>query len=413
MPAATCPFCGIFCGDLVSENGRIDTRSCPKAEAGFSRPITHTGHSVGGRPVPLEEAVDAAAAILRDARQPLITGLSTDIRGLQGLIALADRSGAAYDRWQSSPQLANIAVQQRMGCMVGTLAEIANRADQILVVGRDPVPAFPRIFERVAENPTPLYRRHRPQINYIGPAALKPKVALAADIDIPADRLHEAALVLAAEAEGRKLPEAAGADLPLAALIGVTQRFRDAQYGSIWWDAAAFPATQAEMTIEALLRTVRAFNTTTRCTSLLLGGSDNAMGVVQATSWQAGWPMRIGFNEGFPRFDPYLFNAERMLAQGEADALVWVSTMTSAPPPATSIPTIALIGPDTELSAPPAVAFRVGIPGLDHAGEVARADGVIAMPLYKTRESNVPSVFSVASAIEERLAVHENQRSKP
>jgi len=409
MPAVTCPFCGIFCGDLAFENGRVDTSSCAKAETGFARPVTVTEHSVGGRKVPLAEAVDAAAAILRAARQPLFTGLGTDLLGLQALLGLADSTGGVLDRWQSSPQLANLGVQQRVGCWIGTFAEVSNRADQILIVGRDPAPFFPRLFERLVHNPTPLYRKNAPQVTYLGPSELRPAdrahggTDLAADITVPANQLYEALLVLAAEAEGRKLPESVGTSLPLAQLMGLAQRFKDGAYGSIIWDVGAFPPVQAELMVETILRIVRGINLTTRCSSLPLGATDNAMGVMQAALWQAGWPMRIGFGEGFPRHDAYLYNAERMLSGGDADALVWVAALSAAPPPATSVPTIAVVAPDTILATPAAVEFRVGIPGVDHAGTVVRADGVIAVPLGKTRDSGLPSTATIVNLINERL----------
>jgi formylmethanofuran dehydrogenase subunit B len=60
---------------------------------------------------------------------------------------------------------------------------------------------------------------------------------------------------------------------------------------------------------------------------------------------------------------------------------------------------IAIVADDVELPAPPAVEIRVGIPGIDHAGEIARADTVIALPLRAARPSDRPSVATAALAI--------------
>jgi formylmethanofuran dehydrogenase subunit B len=399
-----CPFCGLLCGDLALAGNAIDTRGCPRAEAGFSRPAKPARHEISGKAVALEEAVDAAAAILRDARQPLITGLGADINGLRALVALADRTGAIFDRWKSGPQLTNLGLIQRNGVIQATLAEIANRAEIILVLGRDPTPAFPRLFERVVDNAKPLYRTGAPCLAYIGPSESRPShAALGVDITVGAAELSEALLALAAMIEGKRVPEQKHNMLPLAALGGLAQRFKDAHYAAILWDSAAFPAAQADLTVYAILTILRSLNEKTRCIGLPLGGGNNALGVQLTTLWQAGWPMRISFAEGVPVHDPWLFDAERVLEAGEADALVWTAALTDEPPPPTTIPTIALVASDTVLPVTPAVAIRVGIPGVDHSGTAVRTDNVVSVPLRTARSSDLPSVGAVASAILARL----------
>ena len=55
---------------------------------------------------------------------------------------------------------------------------------------------------------------------------------------------------------------------------------------------------------------------------LALGGNDNALGASQALLWQTGWPSRVSFSRGMPEHDPWLYDAERLVKAGEADALV-------------------------------------------------------------------------------------------
>jgi formylmethanofuran dehydrogenase subunit B len=69
------------------------------------------------------------------------------------------------------------------------------------------------------------------------------------------------------------------------------------------------------------------------------------------------------------------------------------------PPPATGIPVIALVADDVELPSPAAVELRVGIPALDHAGEIIRSDNIIALPVQATRPSDRPSVAAIARAM--------------
>lgn len=406
MPARViaCPFCGLVCDDLIVGEGGVDTRGCAKAAAGFARPSGSGEHRIGGRAVSLEKAVAAAAEILSAARLPLVTGLSADLAGLRALLALADRAGAIVDRWRSSAQLGNVAVMQRTGGLTATFGEIANRADAVLLLGRDPTPEYPRLVERLLRNRTALYRNAPPWVGYLGPAAGAPAdTSPGAKILVDAPLLLEALGALAALIRGRRITGGAGGELPLEALRELAQRLGVARYGAIVWDTAAFPAGDAALSVEMLVHILRMLNRETRCVGLPLGGSDNAQGAAQAMLWQTGWPMRVSFAAGTPEHDPWRLDAERLLAAGETDALLWVAVLSLSPPPAATVPTIALVAPDVVLPKASAVEIRIGIPGIDHAGAVTRADGVITLPLAASRASPLPSVAAVSAAILDRL----------
>jgi formylmethanofuran dehydrogenase subunit B len=111
----------------------------------------------------------------------------------------------------------------------------------------------------------------------------------------------------------------------------------------------------------------------------------------------------VSFASGTPNHDPHSHHGTRILGAEEADALVWVSTLVADPPPASTAPIIAVVADDIELSEPVAVEFRVGVPGIDHAGAVVRADAVIVVPLRATHPSDRPSASDVAHAILARL----------
>jgi formylmethanofuran dehydrogenase subunit B len=113
--------------------------------------------------------------------------------------------------------------------------------------------------------------------------------------------------------------------------------------------------------------------------------------------------LRVSFAGGVPSHDPWRHDGARVSSSGETDALVWAAALVPEPPPATSAPIIALIADDIELAAPAAVEIRVGIPGVDHGGEIVRADAVIAVPLQATHASDRPSVADIARAILAKL----------
>src|SRR5436190_251229 len=81
--------------------------------------------------------------------------------------------------------LANAAVARASGWVAATFGEVANRADFILIVGRDPTRGFPRFVERLVDNPTPLYREARPIVAVLGEAPDIPVGDPALRIDVP------------------------------------------------------------------------------------------------------------------------------------------------------------------------------------------------------------------------------------
>ncbi len=84
---------------------------------------------------------------------------------------------------------------------------------------------------------------------------------------------------------------------------------------------------------------------------------------------------------------------ERLIESGEADALVWVSALGGDPPPVLppELPLILLAPPASETASAPAVFLPVGRPGIDHAGQIFRTDGVVALPLSALRASSLAS----------------------
>jgi formylmethanofuran dehydrogenase subunit B len=405
MPSAvTCPFCGLACGDLILSDVGLDTRGCERASAGFARAkAPQRPHAIAGKPARLEAAVDAAADILRAASMPVFHGLAADLNAIRAVLALAERVGGTFDHMVSAPLLTNAAVARASGWVTATLAEVANRADFILMVGSDPQRNFPRFYERLIQNPAPLYREGSPVLAYIGPEQLAPPDSVARLRAILGEGELLAGLATLNVLLRDRRPGSAHGDLPLEALTEMARRLRDARYGVIAWDISMHEPTVAELAVEYLCEALRHLNAKTRCVGLPLGGSGNSLGAMQVALWQTGWPLRTSFASGAPEHDPHRHNAVRTIASGEADALVWISTLAAEPPPRSSTPLIAIVADDIELPEPAAVEFRVGIPGIDHAGEVVRTDAVIAVPLQATHPSGRPSAAQVARAILDKL----------
>src|SRR5579859_7922211 len=238
--AVSCPFCGLACGDLALSDAGLDTRGCGRAAAGFARArAPQKAHAIAGRPASLETAVAAAAGILRRASTPVFHGLAADLNGIRAVIALAERVGGTIDHMFSAPLLANAAVARASGWVTATFAEIANRADFILMVGSDPQLNFPRFYERLILNSAPLYREGSPTLAYIGPERSAPPDAVAALRAI----LGEGELLGGVAALNMLLRDrrpGAHTNVPVEPLAEIAQRLRRARYGAIVWDLSTY-----------------------------------------------------------------------------------------------------------------------------------------------------------------------------
>jgi formylmethanofuran dehydrogenase subunit B len=60
--------------------------------------------------------------------------------------------------------------------------------------------------------------------------------------------------------------------------------------------------------------------------------------------------------------------------------------------------------PDTQFERMPEVFIPVGIPGVDHSGQMFRMDSSITLPLKKLRETNLPSLSEVIGKIEAKIS---------
>ena len=136
----TCPFCGLLCDDLqVTRTGSTlkVNNGCPRAVAGFQRPLPAAKPLVRGSEVSFDEAVKAAAGLVREAKLPLYGGMASDVAGARAVLSIADRTCGVLDHALSEGQYRNFRVVQTSGWIMSTLTEVRNRADLLLIVGTD------------------------------------------------------------------------------------------------------------------------------------------------------------------------------------------------------------------------------------------------------------------------------------
>ena len=345
---------------------------------------------IQNEPASLERAVERAASLLRESRHPLIAGLGTDAAGARAAIRLAARLGGVVDHAVSGVLLRDLRTLQDSGLMFTTEAEAANRADLLLGIG-------PRAL---GPDRTAFLRNARPDTIWLCPPAGEPSGNA---VTIGAGEADAGMLVglLRASAKGhRTSPTAYDAGIAAAA-----QRLRAARFGVAVFD----PADHDELTIENVYGLVRELNERTRFSVLRHPVSENANGVNEVAGWLTGGPVRVGFGRGFPEHDPWRFDAARLVAEGEIDAVLWISTIDPAPPPWTrKLPTILVVGATpTTMSAD--VVIVVGAPGVDHdAAMFSPLAGNLAHVAASARSERATAA-DVVQKIEARVARSEER----
>jgi formylmethanofuran dehydrogenase subunit B len=327
---------------------------------------------IDGAPVAFEEAVVLAERLIRACALPVFAHLGADVEGAREAVLLAEFVGGVLDHAASSALLNDLDPLRETGGMLTTPLEAAVRADVVLLVGE------------VAE-PDWLARPARPY-----------------DLDIPRRTLRLGAApcllsrlaALRACVKRRRIVSAPPDVEEMAEEMAET--LRTAKFGVARWDATKL----APLAIEAIHGLVRDLNETTRFSTLSAPARDNGLGVQTVCGWMTGFPLRTGFARGWPEHDPWRHDGRRLIASGEADCVIWVSTLANGALP-TQVVDIALCAADSPARA--RVRFAVARPGVD-SDAILHDDAAGALVARTaTAASNAPTVAATLAAIRARL----------
>jgi len=412
-PAWTCPFCPLLCDGFGVDRSTVPWRlvgsDCPRALHGLSRfePAPAASPSVDGRPVELDAAIAAAAGILARARQPLFGGLGSDVAGARALYRLACATGAISDAAGGAALMHALRALQDRGQFTTTLAEVRTRADVIVCLGASPTARYPEFFRRVGIGEALVAQRHIAFVGAEVDAALARADRSSSESIALEDDLYVTTALLAALVARRAVPNAP------RALAALAERLLAARYGVIVLDSAALPRHGA-LIYEVVERLVATLNLDTRAALLPLAGADGASTVNQVFAWLSGLPLRSRAGALGLEHEPVLFDAERLLADGAVDALLWIASYGTEPaPPACDLPRIVLGHPATapQATTQGSVFIPVATPGIGAAGHVFRTDGVVLMPLAPLHDGPLPSAAEVLVRLD--AALRAERRAAP
>jgi len=410
-----CPFCSLICDDLVIQNkdGKLTVteNGCAKAKACFSQPLADDTPTLKGKPCSIDEAIKAAARILKKSAAPLLAGLGTDIGGMRSVMQLADNIGATIDHMHSDGAIRNTLVLQDLGWVMTTMSEIKNRADFIIFAGTDAT-NYPRFFERVVwnENSLLISDTTKRDIVYLGenldtshgksPSGKRPT-----HLKCPQEDIGEVFSVLHGLVGGniiQKRDEIAG--IKMAKLEKLAKQMMHASYGVIVWAPGEFNFPHAELTIQSICELAKYLTRKTRFSGFTLAGGDGVMSANNLSAWQSGFPLRVNFSVGVPKQDVGRNSTKNLLKNKEVDAMLWISSFSSnINPPEAKIPTIVLATPGTKLSIKPDIFIPVATPGVDHSGQLIRTDSVVSLTLKELRDSKYMSVSDILNRVNELI----------
>jgi formylmethanofuran dehydrogenase subunit B len=426
---ATCVACGCTCDDIrlsVAGDTVIEARrACNLGQAWFVRP-QEVGPTalVDGRQSSLDEALERAAQILRDARYPLVYGLvHTTSEAQRAACGLADRIGGVIDTPTSRVGPIGSAIQGvgKASCTLGTVTQ---RGELLLYWGADPATTHPRHFTRYTLTPEGRFIDGGRRGRYV--VVVDERRTASAEV---ADEFlgirpgaHFASLwtlravVGGVELHAGEVERATG--VPLATWRRLAARLRrdderrrndrHPRYGVLLYGQGLTRESNGRVNVEAALALVHDLNAFGRFSVRSLGGRGNTTGSENVLTWRTGYPASVDMARGFPRYGPDEYVGPELIARREVDAVVLVgcdATTLSREVLAQleSIPTIVIGGDGPIEGLRPAVLIRTARYGLETAGTTYRPDEV-PLELRPLRESKLPTDESVLKRVEMMVA---------
>ncbi|GJD97387.1 formyltransferase [Methylobacterium iners] len=314
---------------------------------------------VKGGAADADAAIDAAAALLAQARMPVIAGLCAELSAIRAAYGLAGAIGASLDPIAGPSLYAELGSLSRSGAMGTTPAEAIGRADALFVVGNAP---WDRpIVASLAEGGPTRGRAAGAERTILSLGG--PRNGATRHVAYPAEPggLAIAIAHLRACAKGHLADETAYHDL--------ARRLFAAQYGVVLYAAEEV----GEHGVEMLQGLIKDLNETTRFFSLPVSDPFQGRALLQLSAWTTGQAPRVGFGRGLPEHDPWRFDGARQVASGEADAALWLASLPAPRPDWLSrLPSIAIVGEGSADATADAaeIVIAVGVPGASAGGAI-------------------------------------------
>lgn len=387
-----CPFCGCLCDDIeiTVTDGKIEEikNGCTISRSKFlnhykNRVRTPT---IKNKKDTLKNTVKKAVEILRNAKRPLVYGLSsTECGAISKAIEIAEQTGGIVDNTSSVCHGPTILALQQVGESKSTLGEVKNRADTVIFWGSNPAEAHLRHIVRYSVTPKGKYVLNgKKDRKIIVVDVRKTRTAQLADkfIKIDHNKDFELLQTLQAIISGENISAEKIAGVPMDDIQQLAEDMKKSRFGVIFFGLGLTQSDGRHMNIDAAVGLVSELNRKTKFVLTPMRGHYNVAGANTVTTWQTGYPYGVDFSRGYPRYNPGEFTAIDLLSKGEADAALIIASDPGSTFPKyaakslAKIPVITLdqkITPTTMLSE---VVIPVATAGVEAEGTAYRMDGV-------------------------------------
>ena len=342
---------------------------------------------IGNRETLVERAAAHAAALLGSSRCPVFS-FDTDVHGARAAIALAERVGAAYDHADGAALARETALFTDKGAMTVAPGETRRRADVVVIVGELPKIHHEFVGELAGTVPD-LSAKNQREFFLVGSnGASAPPLGNGRTATLLA--CGEASLgatlaALRARCRGRQTSQ------PVSNFDDFAKALAAARFPVFLFSGDATEGLALEM-LQGLIADL---NRTSRASALHLPASENGWGSALASTWMTGFPLRTGFARGFPDFDPWRYDVARMIAAGEADLHLLISSSIVQPQKKRNrMALIALAKTDGPVAGA-AVTIAIGEAGVDHEAVVYSSRTGSLRAVAARAASDLPSAATI------------------
>ncbi|RLI32904.1 formylmethanofuran dehydrogenase subunit B [Candidatus Bathyarchaeota archaeon] len=390
-----CCFCGCVCDDLEVVVKDSTIKSVKNACAiGMAKLLNYNNERVykpmirkNGKlvEVSLEEAIEAAANILVNAKYPILYGWSSTSNEAMRLgVRLAELVGGVVDNTSVICHGPTVLGTQQVGVVTATLGQIRNRADLIIFWGCNPLHAHPRHTVRYSAMAKGWFIKGRKERKIIIVDVRPSPTSRIADlfIQVKPGRDYELITALRMAIKDHTIEAEEVAGVPRDKILQMADMLRSAKFGVLFFGMGLTMTTGKGRNIEEAIKLVQDLNEWTKFVILPMRGHFNVAGTNAVMAWLTGFPYAIDLSLGYPRHNPGLTSSTDILIRGDADAALIIASDPASHFPQqaienlTRIPVI-VIDPRWSLTSTIAdVIIPTAFVGIEVDGVVYRMDGV-------------------------------------
>ncbi|MFQ5710470.1 MAG: formylmethanofuran dehydrogenase subunit B [Candidatus Geothermarchaeales archaeon] len=409
-----CTFCGCVCDDLeVTVKGDKIVgvkKACAISQAKYQqytpeRSLSPKVRKNGElRDVKLEEAVEAAAKILNNAKYPILYGWSsTSCEAISVGIELAETVGGVIDNTSSVCHGPTILGVHDVGESTCTLGMIRHMADLVVYWGCNPSHAHPRHISRFFLSRGKFrgsFKERKLIVVDVRKTDTSKTRAVDYFIQVNPNEDYELLSAFRAAVRGDEIEQDIVAGVPVEKIEEIAELMISCDFGILFFGLGLTMSAGKDRNIEAALNLVKDLNARTKFLIMPLRGHGNVTGANKISLWQTGYPYSVDFSHGYPRYNPGDTSVVDILSRGDCDAaLVVASDPISNFPGVTAeyLAGIPLITIDPHIT-PTTMVSDVVIPsapiGIEAEGTVYRMDGVplVAKKVVEPPEGVRPDV---------------------